>query len=114
MSDKDGVPQLDVAAARQALDDGAFLLDVREQDEWQAGRAPEAHHVPMAKVPESIAEIPAADIVVVCRSGARSQRVAVFLRAQGLAAGNLAGGMQAWAASGLPIVADGGGEGTVI
>lgn len=113
MTEKDGIPQVDAGEAVQMIATGAFLLDVREPDEWQAGHAPEAHHVPMAEVAQSIAELPSSDIVVVCRSGARSQRVAAFLAAQGRSARNLAGGMQAWAASGLPVVANGG-EGTVI
>jgi rhodanese-related sulfurtransferase len=114
MSEQDGVPQLDANEAKQVITAGAFLLDVREPDEWQAGHAPEAHHVPMAEVPESIGELPSSDIVVVCRSGGRSQRVAAFLMAQGYSASNLAGGMQAWAAGGFTVVADDGRQGAVI
>jgi rhodanese-related sulfurtransferase len=114
MDERDGVPQIDASGAHELVGEGALLLDVREDDEWTAGHAPEASHVPMAQVPAATGELPAGEIVVVCRSGSRSQRVAAFLRAQGFTASNLAGGMQAWAASGLPVVSEQGAPGTVI
>lgn len=90
------------------LPDGAFLLDVREPMEWEAGHAPDAHHLPMAQIPERMTEIPTEkDVVVVCRVGARSARVVEFLLANGRQnVINLDGGMQAWAAAGLPLEAD--------
>ena len=115
MSDNGDVPQIGPTEADARIVTGAYLLDVREPDEWQAGHAPAAHHLPMGEVAGSADGLPrAVDIVVICRSGARSQRVAEFLRSQGLAASNLAGGMRAWAASGLAVVTDEGAEGTVI
>jgi len=43
----------------------AFLLDVREPDEWAAGHAPDAVHVPMMEIPTRLGELPAdRDIVV--------------------------------------------------
>lgn len=92
------------------LPSSAFLLDVREADEWRAGHAPHAMHIPMSEVPERISEIPAEKkIAVLCRSGVRSFRVAEYL----LAAGyhdvvNVAGGMRAWHSSGALMVADNG------
>ncbi len=85
----------------------AVLLDVREDDEWAAGHAPEARHVPMNEVPGRIAEIPAADpLYVICRSGGRSARVVAFLAQQGHPAVNGEGGMQAWSAAGRPMVGE--------
>lgn len=88
---------------------GAFLLDVREPEEWTAGRAPEAHHVPMQEIPVRMHEVPAdQDVVVVCRVGGRSARVVAFLQANGRDnVLNLDGGMQAWADAGRPLVNDG-------
>ncbi|MGH3735428.1 MAG: rhodanese-like domain-containing protein [Micromonosporaceae bacterium] len=88
--------------------EGAYLLDVREPDEWAAGRAPGAHHVPMQQVPARLDDVPAeGEVVVVCRMGGRSAQVVNFLRAQGRDnALNLEGGMQAWAARGRPMVND--------
>jgi rhodanese-related sulfurtransferase len=109
------VPEVGPGAARTLLDSGAALLDVREADEWQAGHAPEAQFIPLGELASRTAEI-AADrrIVAICRSGARSERAARFLRAQGFDVANLTGGMRAWAASGLEVVTDDGTPGTVI
>ena len=89
------------------LPHGAVLLDVREDDEWTAGHAPEARHVPMSQLTGRLDEVPAADpLYVICRSGSRSARVVAFLSQQGVSAVNVAGGMQSWAAAGRPLVAE--------
>ena len=107
-----GVRQVDPAEARRMVGEGAMLLDVREPYEWQAGHAPEAVHVPMGSLSlEDVAEGRA--VVAVCRSGSRSDRVAQALQAAGVEAVNLAGGMQEWAAQGLPVVKDDDSPGTV-
>lgn len=81
--------------------DGSALLDVREPDEWTAGHAPGAQHIPMAEVPQRLDELPEVDqLYVVCRSGGRSAKVAAYLNANGWDAVNVAGGMGGWAASG--------------
>jgi rhodanese-related sulfurtransferase len=87
---------------------GAHLLDVREQDEWDAGHAPGAQHLPMSEIQARLDEVPTdRDVVVVCRSGNRSARVVQFLLANGWRqVRNLDGGMQDWAAVGRPLVAD--------
>jgi rhodanese-related sulfurtransferase len=85
----------------------ASLLDVREADEWAAGRAPGARHLPMSQLTERISEVPADEpLYVVCRSGGRSARVVAYLAQQGYPAVNVEGGMQAWSASGRDVVAD--------
>jgi rhodanese-related sulfurtransferase len=101
--------------AQQLLADGALLLDVRESHEYQAGHAPKAKHVSLGVVAHRQAELPKdRTIVAVCRSGRRSDQAATQLRAAGFAVMNLAGGMQAWQAAGLPVVAKGGKPGRVI
>jgi rhodanese-related sulfurtransferase len=100
--------------AVRLLDEGAVLVDVREQDEWQVGRAPQAVHIPLAELGLRAAELPAGrKLVMVCRSGGRSGVAAEALVNRGLEALNLAGGMQAWKAALLPVVADGGVPGEV-
>ena len=95
--------------------DDPFLLDVREPDEFDAGHAPGAALRPLGAVPDAVADLPAGrTVLVICRSGARSARATQFLRAQGIDAVNLEGGMQAWAAFGLDIVRDDGSFGSVI
>jgi rhodanese-related sulfurtransferase len=97
------VPSIPVAD----LPADAPMLDVREADEWAAGRAPGSLHVPMSQLTERISEVPASDpLYVVCRSGGRSARVVEYLSRQGYPAVNVDGGMQAWAATGRRIVAD--------
>ncbi len=92
------------------VDDDAYLLDVREPDEWEAGHAPGAHHLPMMEVPARIAEIPTdRDVVVVCRSGGRSGQVVSYLTGNGWDnVRNLDGGMQSWAAAGRDVVTENG------
>lgn len=86
----------------------AVLLDVREDDEWAAGRAPGAVHVPMTQLAERLDDIPDGDpVYVICRSGGRSARVTAYLNSQGWDSVNVAGGMGSWAAAGRPMVADG-------
>jgi rhodanese-related sulfurtransferase len=94
----------------------AHLLDVREADEWAAGHAPDAQHVPMSQLPARLAEVPSdRQVVVVCRSGHRSARVVEFLRHHGWRhVHNLDGGMQDWAATGRPMVAENGGPPRVL
>jgi rhodanese-related sulfurtransferase/glyoxylase-like metal-dependent hydrolase (beta-lactamase superfamily II) len=99
------VPEVGARAAKMMIDGGALLLDVREPDEWQMGHAPGALLLPMGELRARRAEL--ADdrrLVVVCRSGGRSAAVTASLRAWGYDAFNLAGGMSAWAATGLPVV----------
>ena len=109
------VEQLGPIDAQALLDDGAFLLDVREQDEWDAGHAPVATHVPLATVPAALERIPTdRPVVVICRSGRRSDEAAHWLVHQGRDARNLDGGMQAWAMVGYDVVTPAGTPGTVI
>ena len=92
--------------------DDAYLLDVRDPDEWAAGHAPTAVHLPMMEIPGRIGELPVdRDIVVVCRVGSRSAQVIAYLIAQGRdRVTNLDGGMFAWHAAGRPMVAADGGR----
>lgn len=104
-------------SARAAGNSGAsVLLDVREADEWQAGHAPGAVHLPLTALAAG-ARLPAAaqarPVVVICRSGRRSRRAVELLRARGVEAVDVIGGMQEWAGAGLPVVDARGGNGTV-
>ena len=84
----------------------APMLDVREVDEWVAGHAPTAHHLPMSELPGRMGELPDDDpLYVVCRSGGRSARVVAYLPGQGSPAVNVDGGMRAWSAQGRQVVA---------
>ena len=101
--------------AARRVDEGAVLLDVREPDEWHAGHAPNAVHVPLAALAASVDGFDKDQpIVAVCRVGGRSERAASVLIQRGYDAVNLAGGMQAWGAAGMPIVTETGDPGQVV
>jgi len=102
-----GLPE--VAAA--VVPDGAWLLDVREIDEWEAGHVPAATHIPLGQLGARTAELPDnQEIYVICRSGVRSARAAQALNGAGWQAVNVGGGMQDWAAAGRPMTTDSGAE----
>src|SRR3954453_23597192 len=95
--------------------DDAKILDVREPEEWAAGHVAGSQHLPIGEIIARVDEIEddGGEIVVVCRSGYRSAHVAAWLEQQGYAALNLAGGLDAWAAAGRPLVTDEGSAGRV-
>ncbi|HJX42619.1 MAG TPA: rhodanese-like domain-containing protein [Geodermatophilus sp.] len=93
----------------------AVLLDVREDDEWAAGHAEGATHIPMGDVPARLGEVPEADpLYVVCRSGGRSARVVAWLARNGYDAVNVGDGMGGWEAAGRPMVSETGRPPTVV
>lgn len=120
LSDGSSIPEIAAADAVALIDTGAVLLDVREQDEWLAGHAPGAVHVPLGALkagsdalPEGFA-IAGERVVVVCRVGGRSAIATAALVAWGHDALNLVGGMYAWEQASLPVVTDDGAPGQVI
>ena len=84
-----------------------LLVDVREAWELDIARIPGALHVPMGDIPARLAELDRdRDLVILCRSGARSLSVVHFLEAQGYpSAANLRGGILAWARDVDPALA---------
>jgi rhodanese-related sulfurtransferase len=86
--------------ARQEQGTPDVLLDVREQNEWNLFRIPNAIHLPLARVSssatEALARFPDQEIVVYCGRGGRSAQAVELLRAQGITATSLAGGIAAW------------------
>jgi rhodanese-related sulfurtransferase len=109
------IAEIDVADAVVALDAGAVLLDVREPEEWEAGHAPGARHVPLGQLPDRLDELAGDErVVVICRSGGRSALATEWLTAAGVDAANLLGGMQAWAQAGRAVETTDGGPGEVV
>lgn len=104
-----------ISAAEAARDTTSLHLDVRELDEWEAGHDATAVHIAMADLPAAAGSFDKSrKIICICRSGNRSGKVAAWLISRGLNAVNMTGGMQAWAADGLPVVTNAGAAGTVI
>jgi rhodanese-related sulfurtransferase len=103
------VPSVTVPDLPDSMPEGVTLLDVREPEEWAAGHAPEAMHIPMGDIAGRLDDLPADnEVYVVCRSGGRSARVTAYLNANGWDAKNVDGGMQSWQAAGRPLTSDGG------
>lgn len=93
----DGRAEITPAEAIEAVKNGAYLLDVREQHEWDAGHAPDAHLVPMSELGVRVNEVPSdREVLVVCHLGGRSAQVTSALRQNGYRAVNVLGGMVAW------------------
>jgi len=92
---------------------GGVLLDVREDDEWAAGHAPGAVHVPLAEVGDAASRFDGQQVLAVCRSGGRSAKAAELLATAGIDVRNVAGGMTSWAEAGLPVVRDDGSPGAI-
>jgi rhodanese-related sulfurtransferase len=103
----DAVPEVPALS----VPDDAFLLDVRESDEWDAGHVPGARHIPLGELSARSAEIPRDTAVyVICRSGARSARATQALTGAGWQALNVAGGMHGWEAAGRQMTTDSGAQ----
>jgi rhodanese-related sulfurtransferase len=86
---------------------GAYLLDVREPDEWAAGHAPDAVHIPVGALGQRAGEIPQdREVYVICRSGTRSAYAAQALVGGGWTAINVADGMTGYAIAGRPMISE--------
>jgi rhodanese-related sulfurtransferase len=101
------LPEVSTHEAVELAKSGVYLIDVREQDEWDAGHAAGAHLLPMSTFMEHIADVPSdQQVLVICQAGGRSARVTKALIDSGYDAVNVAGGTGAWAAAGGDIVID--------
>ena len=100
------MPEVTAQEAVALVGDGAYLLDVREQSEWDAGHASRAVLLPLSELAERVDEVPSdRDVLVVCHSGMRSARATDALRGIGVDARNVVGGMLAWRDAGGVVVA---------
>lgn len=89
--------------------EGVTLLDVREDEEWNAGHAPAAVHIPLGEVPSRYTELDLdSDVYVICAAGGRSLRATAWLVQNGVDAVNVEGGMRAYQAAWREIVSDSG------
>ncbi len=103
------VPEVDIDHVPLELAETTVVLDVREDDEWQAGHVDGAVHVPLGQLPQRLGELSAAQrVLVVCKAGGRSAKATAFLTAQGVDAVNLRGGMLAWQHAQRAMVSDSG------
>ena len=95
---------ISVDKAYEMYKSGTFLLDVRTQEEWDEYHVPNATLIPLDQLPNRLSEVPKdKEIVVICRSGNRSQEGRDILRQAGYDATSVTGGVKEWYAKGYPI-----------
>ena len=110
-----GISEVSATTAHRLAAEGHRILDVREDDEWAAGHIAGAVHVPLMQIPARHAELDAdADWLCVCKVGGRSFQATAYLARLGLRIANVGGGMDAWAAAGLPVESSAGAPGRII
>ncbi|GEM84781.1 MULTISPECIES: rhodanese-like domain-containing protein [Thermaceae] len=96
--------RLSPAEARQKLEAGALLLDVRTPPERKEAKIPGSQALPLDRLAAEWEKLPRdKEIICQCRSGSRSATAARFLASKGFKAYNLAGGLEAWRRAGLPV-----------
>lgn len=96
--------EISVDQAYELYQAGTFVLDVRTQEEWDEYHAPNTTLIPLDELEARLSELPAdQDIVVVCRSGNRSQQARDILLNAGFSATSMAGGLKEWYAKGYPV-----------
>ena len=106
---QDATSEVTREEARRLVEEGAQLVDVRADHEWEAGRIPGAKHVPLAELNERTGEIePDRPVVLYCRGGTRSSMATEALAAAGYDAAKLTGGIVGWEEEGLPLEPEGG------
>ena len=95
--------------AQKLIEDGAQLVDVRAEHEWEMGRIAGATHLPLAELAERAGEIDKdRPVVLYCRGGNRSTMAAEALAAEGYDAAKLSEGIVGWAEADLPLEPEGG------
>jgi rhodanese-related sulfurtransferase len=95
--------------ARKMVEEGAQLVDVRADHEWDAGRIAGATHIALPELPERTSEIDKdRPVVVYCRGGNRSSMATAALTAAGFDAVKLSEGVVGWSEADLPLEPEGG------
>jgi len=96
--------EISVDEAYQMYQSGTFVLDVRTQEEWDEYHVPNTTLIPLDELPNRVSEVPQGQkIVVICRSGNRSDDGRDILRQAGYDATSVTGGVKEWYAKGYPI-----------
>ncbi|UGQ15239.1 rhodanese-like domain-containing protein [Yinghuangia sp. ASG 101] len=105
------MPQTPPAVTAAEVPADAYVLDVREDDEWRAGHVAGAVHIPMGTLIGRVDEVPKdRRVYVMCRVGGRSGQVTQYLDAHGWDVANIDGGMLAWESAGRPMVSESGAD----
>ena len=95
--------ETDIDGLRDALSEGATLIDVREPHEFAEAHVPGAVLIPMGELAARLAEVPSdGPVYVICRTGNRSGQMGPLLDAHGYDSINVLGGTMAWVRAGHP------------
>lgn len=99
-----GMEDVTPQEGQQRVQQGALLVDVREQSEYDEVHAEGATLLPLSELESRFSELPTdRELVMICRSGARSRQAGEYLMQNGYSkVVNLGGGTLAWAEAGLP------------
>jgi rhodanese-related sulfurtransferase len=98
------MPEVAPAEAKQIIDSGSQLIDVRTDTEYEAGHIPGARHIPLADVQRESAGLDKGQpVILYCRSGNRSGPAAEAFAASGWDAHSIEGGLIAWHEAGLAL-----------
>jgi rhodanese-related sulfurtransferase len=106
-TESSGYPrEISVEEAVVKRDSGAFILDVRQPEEWNEFHVPDSTLIPLGELASRVDELPKdQEIVIVCRSGNRSaQGRDILLDAGFTQVTSMAGGLTQWRAAGYPTV----------
>ncbi|HYQ78281.1 MAG TPA: rhodanese-like domain-containing protein [Solirubrobacterales bacterium] len=102
-------PEVSRAEARKLIDEGAQLIDVRADHEWEVGRIAGATHLPLPELPQRLGEVDKdRPVVVYCRGGNRSSMATDALTDAGYEAVKLSEGIVGWSEEELPLEPEGG------
>ena len=100
-----GLPSvITVDEAYAKYEAGTYLLDVRTPEEWDEYHIPGTTLIPLDELPQRVSEVPQdEEVVVVCRSGNRSQEGRNILKDAGFTqVTSMDGGLKAWSSAGYP------------
>ncbi|TVO52282.1 rhodanese-like domain-containing protein [Denitromonas halophila] len=106
---KRAIQEVSLAGARQLIQDGAVVLDVREPEEFSAGHVPGAMNIPRGLLEFKLASVPELNdpnrpILVYCKTSGRAALATAVMHVMGVSSAvSLAGGFDAWVGGGLPV-----------
>jgi rhodanese-related sulfurtransferase len=89
--------------AKELVDAGWYVLDVRTDTEWAQGHLAGSHHVALGEVVAGVGTRVPEPVLIVTEDGGKGWRVSRYLQQHGVEAANLVGGIFAWEAAGLPV-----------
>ncbi len=102
-----GAKEVGTLAATRMMNDGALVLDVRDNSEFSAGRIPKSKNIPLADLEkriEEIAKFKQKPVIIACKTGNRSAAALRVLKQQGFTEiVQLQGGVTAWQQASLPV-----------